>query len=83
MLINVGVNDTDVKNAEEITKNFQSIIKQIREKYNGIKIILSEITPRKDDKDSIVIECNNRLAKLYDKQKDIYIINHQNLRDSS
>ena len=83
ILLNVGVNDTDNKNPDDILKLFDEIITQIREKYGNIKIILGELTPRGDEKDSIVVECNQRLNELYSTDADIFIITQGNLRDDT
>ena len=64
VFINVGVNDLDTESPEEVSKQFERIIAILREKYEGIKIIVSEITPRKDAKDTEVIKCNTMLKTL-------------------
>ena len=47
----------------------------------GIKILISEITPRKDNKDKDVSECNRLLASICSEDENIFLINHDNLRD--
>ena len=59
------------------------IIETLKTKYPGIKIILSEITPRKDEKDETVKEYNNLLCNLYEKEPNIFIVYHKNLRDDN
>ena len=61
VFVNVGVNDLDTKSPEKVSKQFERIIAILREKYEGIKIIVSEITPRKDAKDTEVVKCNTML----------------------
>ena len=56
IFINVGVNDTDENTAERVAQDIEDVIHVIRGKYVGIKIILSLLTPRNDDKDSVVID---------------------------
>lgn len=83
ILINTGVNDIDNKSAEEIAEEFKNIIQLLKNKYIGIKIIISEITPRKDGKDKDVIECNRILADICNGDENVFLISHENLRDSS
>ncbi len=47
-LINVGCNDLDMKDHEQVFGEVELLFKQIREKFEGVKIIFGEITPRKD-----------------------------------
>ena len=61
----------------------KSIIDKLTDKFKGIKIILSEITPRNDDKDEAVIEFNKQLFDIYDKKTDIFLVYHHNLRDNN
>ena len=51
ILINVGVNDLDQKSGEDVFKDLTNTIDVIRNKFEGITIILSEITPRNDERD--------------------------------
>ena len=82
-MINTGINDTDDKCAEEIIEEFKNTIHLLKTKYDGIKIIISVITPRKDDKDKVVIECNRILSSICKDESNVYLISHDNLRDDT
>ena len=81
ILINVGVNDTDENNGVAVFNKMNIFIDTIERKYPTVKIILSEITPRKDVRDAEVIICNHLLHQLAKINKSIYVAKHRNLRD--
>ena len=81
MLINVGVNDLDQKSGENVFDELKNTINIIRNKYEGIKIMLSEITPRRDEKDAEVKICNDLITDWANTQQYIYLARHNNLRD--
>ena len=83
ILINVGVNDIDENSGEAVFNQIQETIDIIREKYNTVKIILSEITPRKDNRDDEVIACNSLINEYADRNNFIFVAHHSNLRDSN
>ena len=56
ILINIGVNDTDTKSGVDVFEEIKDNIGLIKRKYPDIKIILCELTPRKDERDVHVIE---------------------------
>ena len=55
-LINVGVTDIDSKNGTLVYHELKDIVEMLMAKYPGIKIICSEITPRKDRRDTEVLQ---------------------------
>ena len=57
-LISLGINDLDTKGHEYVFNEKVEIIDKTRLKYSGIKLILNEITPRNDKRDTEVIKCN-------------------------
>ena len=81
MLINVGVNDTDENSGISVFNRLTEIIGYIKQKYKGIKIILGEITPRADNRDHEVVNCNNLINEFANTNTNIYIAHHENLRD--
>ena len=81
VLISVGVNDCDTKNCQEVFGEIESIFDLIRNKYPGVKIIMSEITPRRDKRDREVQLCNELLSTYANQHDDIFLVMHQNLRD--
>ena len=69
------MNDIECKNVTEIADEFRNTIQ-------GISIIISEIILRKDNKDKDVIACN-RLPSICSEDENIFLINHDNLRDGN
>ena len=61
----------------------KSLIKQIREKFPGIKFIINEITSRRDGRNIEVKEFNKMLNEYLYNQNDITIAFQGNLRDPS
>lgn len=83
ILINIGVNDIDTKSGVEVFTEIKQNIDLLRTKYPYIKIILCEVTPRKDDRDYHVIECNRLIHELALEDRSIIIADHTNLRENS
>ena len=80
ILIHCGVNDIDYKDGNEVFEEIKNVINLIHSKYPTAKIILSEITPRTDDRDIEGIKCNQRLETCT-KSDNTILVKHQNLRD--
>ena len=80
-LISVGVNDLDSKDHQQVFGEMEVIIDKMRRKYPGIKLIISEITPRNDRKDNEVKNCNQLLRDYARSNNDIFIASHENMRD--
>ena len=80
ILINVGVNDIDRGNAEQVFNDIKKNVALIKSKYPGIKIVLCELTPRRDQKDNQVIECNRLINEYALSEDNIFVANHSNLR---
>ena len=81
ILINVGVNDSDLSSAEEIHKSMQEIVTRLQIDHPSLKIILCELTPRCDKRDTEVLKCNALLHKTYDNEENVFMVVHSNLRD--
>ena len=81
ILIHTGVNDTDDTCGTKVGEKLFTIINKIQAKFPGIKIIVSEVTPRMDGKDSEVKKCNNVINQYAKRREGIYIAAHSNLRD--
>ena len=58
ILLIVGVNDIDTKSAEEVHEQAKKVVELIKVRYGNPKIVFAELTPRHDERDSIVIDCN-------------------------
>ena len=83
VLINVGCNDLDMKDHRQVFNEMSLLIQKIRNKYKGIKLIISEITPRKDERDNEVKRFNGLLLDYANDHNDITIAFHHNLRDTN
>ena len=81
ILIHIGVNDLDTKPGKLVFQELCEVIGEIRRKYPGIIIVLSEITPRNDNRDVEVKICNEHLSEWVKDQANIYLAKHSNLRD--
>ena len=82
ILINVGVNDIDENSGVSVFNRIRETIENIQDKYT-VKIILGEITPRKDDKDDDVKTCNRIISEYAGDKPDIFVAYHSNLRDDN
>ena len=83
ILVSTGVNDIDNYNVIQVFNKITHIIHNLTIKFPGIKIIISEITPRCDDRDCEVIICNKMLNSFVDTKENIFIARHSNLRDET
>ena len=81
ILLSIGVNDLDNKHHTQVFGEMRTLIDQIRLKYPGIKIIIGEATPRKDERDDEVKQYNNLLKDFASDNADITVAIHENLRD--
>ena len=62
------------------TKLF-TIVNKIENKFPGIKIVVSEVTPQMDERDGEVIICNQLLNSYASGRENVFIAAHRNLRD--
>ena len=83
ILISCGCNDMDRKDGLDVFNEMVETILMVRRMYPFIKIIISEVTPRNDERDSEVILCNERLNERVTQMENVVIINHSNLRDEN
>ena len=81
VLLNVGMNDLDTKDHTQVFGEAELLFDQIRSKLPGIKLIISEITPRADQKDPEVKAYNHLLNNYATGCSDITVATHSNLRD--
>lgn len=79
--MNVGVNDIGKNTPEIIIEEYKTIIRMLKEKYPDIKIIISEVTPRKGDLNKDVMKVNKLLAELCENVDFLFLVNHSNLQD--
>ena len=83
VLLSVGVNDVDDEEGYSVANRMSNLIDAIGNKYPGVKIILNEVTPRNDDRDSHVRKCNEALVALAEQNELIFLAPQGNLRDES
>ena len=79
--MSVGCNDLDSRSAEEVFESICDTVTKMKASYPRIKIIISEITPRMDDKDVKVIRTNELLNEYVKGRDMVYITRNSNLRD--
>ena len=82
-LLNVGLNDIDDKDHKQVFQETEMLINQLRNKYPGIKMIISELIPRKDNRNDEVEAFNSLLGKYASKYGDITVARHANLKDAT
>ena len=61
-LISVGTNDIDTKEPTDIITEYTDIVDLLRRKYPGIKIIINELPPRKEQYDDKVTHMSRLLV---------------------
>ena len=79
-LIHIGVNDIDNKSGQEVFDEMKESISLIKSKYPDAKIVLSEVTPRKDERDVEGDTCNRLLNEWAPSQVNLFIANHASIR---
>ena len=82
-LIHTGVNDTDNKAAHQVANEFLELVTNIRKQFGNVRIVLSEISPRNDRVDSVVVEANNIIKRELANDKDTFLINFDRLRSDN
>ena len=80
VMIHVGVNDLDKSDGKTTAKRLIGLTSRIKSSVPGIKIILSQITPRQLHRDDEVLVCNEEL-NILNNAENITIAKHSNLRD--
>ena len=80
VLIHTGVNDLDKRDAATVARKLAHTVKQLSDSDPKLKIIVSEITPRKETKDDEVIICNEHLHNYLDHLSNVTMALHSNLR---
>jgi hypothetical protein len=81
ILISCGVNDIDNMSGTKVHDELLSVVNFIFEKYPTHKVIVSHVTPRKDELNKEVIICNAMLDKSANQSDKLYLVDHTNLQD--
>ena len=79
--MSVGTNDLVHRTPHQLFTNIRDLAAKLQETFQGIKIILSEVTPRMDQVDKRVEEVNRLLHQFVQDKADFYIIRNSNLRN--
>ena len=79
--MSVGVNDLDIKSPRLLFTSIRVTVELLRRKFPGIRVILSEITPRNDKLDNQVKEVNYMINAYAKKCDDIFTVIHSNMRN--
>ena len=80
VLIHNGTNDLDHRDGATVAETLQQIVLQLKNNVPKLKIVISEITPRKVNKDDQVQICNKLLHTYFDQMDDVTIATHSSLR---
>ena len=83
ILISVGTNDLDEKDHEQVLGELDLLIMDIRSRFPGIKFIINELLPRRDDRNSEVGKFNFGLGEYGNTKPDITIASQHNITDMS
>ena len=81
-LIHVGVNDIDRKTGQEVFHEVKGNVALLKAKYPQVKVVVAELTPRKDAKDREVNECNKLINDWAPGEENIFVASHATLREN-
>ena len=79
--MSVGCNDVVHKTPHQLFTNIHELVNRLKESFPGIKIILSEITPRMDQFDKRVEETNVLLQQYVSGNNELFLTRNSNLRN--
>ena len=80
ILISCGTNDIEHVNGIKVHAELMSLVNLINEKYPMRNIIISHITPRKDELNKEVVVCNAMLDKSVNQLDHMFLVDHTNLQ---
>lgn len=81
LIIHTGVNDLEHFEVEEILEKQTEVIQVATAAFPGKKIILSGLTPRRDELNSLVTVVNNALFRKFKDTQNLSFVNNDNLND--
>ena len=81
IIINTGVNDVEHMSAEQIIEDQVKLIEIASSVFPEKKIIVSEITPRTDGLDDVVLAVNNGVHKRIKDLPNVNHVDNDNLRE--
>lgn len=83
IFIHTGTTDIERKSGRHVHDEFLDVISFIRQEYPTVKIILSQITPRTDERDNEVRACNCLIETNMSQLDYITVVNHDYLRNAN
>jgi hypothetical protein len=79
-IIHNGTNDLETTPSnDEMINRIQEVIKCINKKYPLSRVIVSSLLPRKDDLNRRASEINKTIQKIFEKNKTVKIVQHNNI----
>ena len=79
--LSVGCNDLVHHTPHQLFTNIHRLVDKLKESFPGIKMILSEVTPRMDSIDKRVEEVNVLLTQYIEGKNDLFLTRNSNLRN--
>ena len=83
VLISCGVNDIDEKPGLDVALEIINTVNRIKLEHPLTKIVVSEVTPRNDVRDSEVRACNSELHERLNDLENVFLVKLDNLRDET
>ena len=80
IIINTGVNDLESLSPKDIIESQTRLVNIATTNFPDKKIIMSSITPRRDDLDKFVFEVNKAVAQNICKIPNVVLVDNGNLR---
>ena len=80
VLIHTGVNDLDRVDGATVARSLAQTVQKMSSMSPELKIVVSEIAPRKVNKDDQVKLCNQHLHTYFDIMDNVVMAVHSNLR---
>ena len=79
--MSVGCNDLVTNTPHQLFTNIHTLVDRLRASFPGIKIIISEVTPRMDAVDGRVQEANKLINQYVEGSQDLFVTKNSNLRN--
>ena len=79
--MSVGCNDVVHKTPHQLFTSIHELVVKLKESFPGIKVILSEVTPRMDEYDKRVEETNVLLQQYVRSNQELFLTRNSNLRN--
>ena len=79
--MSIGCNDLVTNTPHQLFTNIHTLVDRLRASFPGIKIIISEVTPRMDAVDGRVQEANKLINQYVEGSQDLFVTKNNNLRN--